>query len=277
MLKQRVITALILAAIVFGALFLLPTLAWGVFALAMLLVAAHEWARLCAWSKVVEALFLLLLGGAAAGLLAFAGPQSTLFAEVAKAFGLAALAFWMLLAPLWLLRGWKLAPAPLMFLLGILLLFATWIALVLLQGHSPWFVVGALALVAAADIAAYFTGRAFGRHKLAPAISPGKTWEGVMGAVVGVLIYAAALLPLAGRGGFATPLATGAIALWLVFALGLTALAIEGDLLESWLKRLAGVKDSGNLLPGHGGVLDRIDALLPTMPALALFVQRFTL
>lgn len=273
MLKQRVITALILAAMVLGALFLLPDWGWGLFALGMLLLAGHEWARLGSWPVALELAFLALLGGLAAYLLVGPqGPGTPAFAEITRIISLLACLFWIFVAPLWLRQGWR-TPASLPFLLlGLLLLLATWLALVVLQMRSPWLVVGAIALVAAADIAAYFTGRALGRHKLAPAISPGKTWEGVGGALVGVSLYALLLLPLASRVRPQLPLDAGAVAVWLLFALLLTVLAITGDLFESWLKRVRGVKDSGSILPGHGGVLDRIDALLPTMPAAALFV-----
>jgi phosphatidate cytidylyltransferase len=130
----------------------------------------------------------------------------------------------------------------------------------------------AMALVWVADIAAYFAGRAFGRRKLAPAISPGKTWEGVAGAVVGVLAYGGAVFnfsPLAGK----LPLSVPLLALLLVT---LTAVSVMGDLFESLLKRQAGIKDSSQLLPGHGGVLDRIDALTSALPlsALILFLVR---
>jgi phosphatidate cytidylyltransferase len=121
-----------------------------------------------------------------------------------------------------------------------------------------------------ADIAAYFAGRAFGRRKLAPAISPGKTWEGVYGALAAVVLYALALVPLARAAGYPREPTALAIAAWIVLALALTALAVGGDLFESLLKRLAGVKDSGTLLPGHGGILDRIDALLAALPLAAL-------
>ncbi|MBI3150052.1 MAG: CDP-archaeol synthase [Betaproteobacteria bacterium] len=273
MLKQRVVTALILAVLVLSVLFLLPAWGWGLLALVLLLLAGHEWARLGAWSAGLAGAFVLLLGGLALMLLfGPMAPGSAGFAEVTRYLALAASLFWIFVAPLWLRQGWR-TPAPIpFFLLGVVLLLATWCALVILQRRSPWLVVAAIALVAAADIAAYFTGRALGRRKLAPAISPGKTWEGVGGAVVGVLVYAAALLPFAADLRPGVPLDFAGIFAWLIFALLLTVLAITGDLFESWLKRVRGVKDSGRILPGHGGVLDRIDALLPTMPATALFM-----
>ena len=127
-----------------------------------------------------------------------------------------------------------------------------------------------MAVVWIADTAAYFAGRAFGRHKLAPSISPGKTWEGVYGALLATAVYAVFLLRFAPD---RMALSAAAVAAWIAGLLALTALSIVGDLFESMLKRQRGVKDSGKLLPGHGGVLDRIDALLAAMPAAALIAQ----
>jgi phosphatidate cytidylyltransferase len=144
------------------------------------------------------------------------------------------------------------------------------VAIVALQARSAAFALAAMAIVWIADTAAYFTGRRLGRHKLAPRISPGKTWEGAAGAVVAVVAYALLLVPLARRAGFAAEVDATAIVVWILLAIALVALSIVGDLHESLLKRRAGVKDSGTLLPGHGGVLDRIDALLASMPPVAL-------
>ena len=147
------------------------------------------------------------------------------------------------------------------------MLIAAWVAVVELQARSPWLVLAAMAIVWIADIAAYFAGRAFGRRKLAPSISPGKTWEGVYGALVAVALYALALVPFARRAGYARRrLARSRSAPGWCSRCVLAALSVVGDLFESLLKRQAGVKDSGTLLPGHGGVLDRIDALLAAMP-----------
>jgi phosphatidate cytidylyltransferase len=130
-----------------------------------------------------------------------------------------------------------------------------------------------MAIVWIADTAAYFTGRRFGRRKLAPSISPGKTWEGVYGALAAVAIYALLLLSLAAAAGSTRPLDAIAAAIWVALTLLLTGLSIIGDLFESQLKRQRGVKDSGAILPGHGGVLDRIDALTAAMPPAALIAH----
>ena len=158
---------------------------------------------------------------------------------------------------------------------GWVVLCGAWVAIVELQARSPWLLLAAMAIVWIADTAAYFSGRTFGRRKLAPQVSPGKTWEGVYGALFAVGLYAVALVPLAERAGFLRPKSLLAISLWTGFALLVTAVSVFGDLFESLLKRHAGVKDSGALLPGHGGVLDRTDALFAAMPLLALAAQMF--
>ena len=139
-----------------------------------------------------------------------------------------------------------------------------------LRAFNPWLLLFVMTVVMAADISAYFTGKRFGKNKLAPAISPGKTWEGVFGAMVGVTLYVMVVGWASGHMHY--PVFPGIIVAgwWWV------ALAVIGDLFESAVKRQAGVKDSGALLPGHGGLLDRIDALTSTLPfaGIALILQR---
>jgi len=130
-----------------------------------------------------------------------------------------------------------------------------------------------MAIVWIADSAAYFAGRRFGKRKLAPSISPGKTWEGVYGALFAVGIYALALLPFAERAGYSEPLLPAVVVAWVALVLALAGVSIVGDLFESQLKRQRGVKDSGKLLPGHGGILDRIDALMAALPPAALIAH----
>lgn len=262
MLKTRVITALVLVAVLGSVLFALPPLAALLAFSVIAALAAWEWGGLLRWSqaaRVAYAVALLL----ACGLLWMAPPIAT-----AALLALSA-AFWLGLVPFWFRHKWSLLDkGALGHLLGGLVILPTWAAMVALHAVSPWLLLAAMALVWVADIAAYFAGRAFGRHKLAPAISPGKTWEGVAGAVVGVLIYGAAVLgfsPLAGQ----LPLPWPVLALLLLL---LTAVSVAGDLFESLLKRQAGLKDSSNLLPGHGGVLDRIDALTSSLPLAALIL-----
>ncbi len=277
MLATRILTAVILLPLVLAALFLLSPTGWGAVALAAIVAAAAEWATLAGFRKPVWLLFVagtLLFG---CGLL-FAGPTG--FDRgwpdvVVLVICGSATAFWVLVAPLWLRFRWKPLSRVGAVCTGWLVLIGAWVAVVELQAHSPWLVLAAMALVWVADTAAYFAGRAFGTRKLAPEISPGKTWEGVYGALAAVAVYALALVPLAAAAGYTGSVAPAAVATWVAFALMLTALSIAGDLFESLLKRHAGVKDSGNLLPGHGGVLDRTDALLAAMPPAALAAIAF--
>ena len=175
------------------------------------------------------------------------------------AFLLAAL-FWALAAPVWLWRGVRDAARPLLAAAGLVVVIPAALALAILE---PSEVLAVLVLVWIADTAAYFVGRAFGRHKLAPSISPRKTWEGAAGGMGGALAYAIVLGVLS-RGAWWTYLGIAAV---------LAVLSIVGDLFESAAKRQAGVKDSGTLLPGHGGVMDRIDSATATLPVAALLLS----
>jgi len=184
-------------------------------------------------------------------------------------FGAAAL-FWVFAAPLWLRRKPEVHAAVLL-PVGALVLVAAFAALAALREAGTGLLLWIMAIVWVSDTAAYFCGLRYGRHKLAPLISPGKTWEGAWGALVAVLAYASALEFLVPR---LFPGIDGGPAPFLLAAVALAVLGILGDLFESQMKRRAGVKDSGRLLPGHGGVLDRIDALLPVLPAAAWWFAR---
>jgi len=183
----------------------------------------------------------------------------------------ASLVFWMFAAPFWLANGWQIRNRVVLAVVGWIILLPTWMALVQLQATSPALLLAVMAVVWIADSAAYFSGRRFGKHKLAPSISPGKTWEGVAGAFFAVAVYAFIWTGIDSRlSDFATatnlpPVLAVVLVLWLM-----TYFSILGDLFESWMKRQAGIKDSGNVLPGHGGILDRIDALTSSLPLVAL-------
>jgi len=252
-----------------AALFFLPAVAWLLLVSAVAGLGAWEWARLSSFPQPydwvyagVSACLLFLLGGA--GLVSIDEHFAMRLPSVLL-FGVSA-AFWILFVPFWLLRGWQLQSPYHSMVAGWVVLLPAGLALVLLRELNPWLLLGAMALVWIADIGAYFSGRAFGRRKLAPSISPGKTWEGVFGAVLGV-VGVGVLMVLLWLGDARPPLM--AVAAFLVL---LTAVSVEGDLFESMLKRQRGVKDSGTLLPGHGGVLDRIDSLTSTLPMTSLVV-----
>jgi len=293
MLRQRVITALVLLAVLLPTIFWWPAWTWAALTLAFLAVGAREWAGLLAIARAATAR-LPGHGTAAPGAAGLPAPGSAWSVALAVVmiglvllawratsgwpewfgFALAALAtaWWCLAGPARLARhradggGAPLAAA---------LLIACWVALIELHARGPVVLLAAMAIVWIADIAAYFVGRAIGRRKLAPAISPGKSWEGAIGGALAVVAAAWGLAAFAGQGGalsatLAARLLDTAPVLAVPVLLGLAALSVVGDLHESLLKREAGVKDSGTLLPGHGGVLDRIDALIPVMPAVSL-------
>ncbi len=254
MLKQRVVTALALLLLFLGALFFLPAAGWLALTLAAMLVGAWEWAGIAGYARNRRWIYVLATLLLALGLLAVeAGGCSPLL--------MAATLFWIVPAWLWLKFQWRARYPVVMAGMGWLLLLSTWQALVLLRDMNPHWLLVLMMVVWIADSTAYFAGRRFGKHKLAAAISPGKTWEGVAGALAGVTVFGIALSA-------STPLPLWGVAAFWVLA----GLSIGGDLFESWMKRVAGIKDSGSLLPGHGGVLDRIDGLIPVLPVAALCI-----
>ncbi len=276
MLKTRILTALVLVPAVLAALFLLPSFGWALATLAVVAIASGEWSRLAGYNTMQGRLFTGAIVVAGAALLAWAWSAGSgwLPGVVLVVCGIAAI-FWLALAPAWVVRRWSTRHPATQAIVGFIVLLATWVALVELQARSPWLVLAAMAIVWIADTAAYFTGRAFGRRKLAPMVSPGKSWEGVYGAWVAVVLYALLLVPLAAAAGYRLPVDASTVVIWLVLIFVIATASVVGDLFESLLKRQAGVKDSGTVLPGHGGVLDRIDALLAAMPLAAIAAQLF--
>lgn len=281
MLKQRIITALLLLAVLIPAVWADDPLAFVLLTASMMGAAAWEWARLCTWSAwparacgVACALLCLVFWGE--------GGTAQAWPWLWWAVGAA----WVLLAAS-LLRGgaeaWLRVPVALRWLAGMVALLAAWVALVQARAIGINFLLSVFVLVWGADVAAYFCGRIWGgrwiRRKLAVAISPGKTWEGALGGLALVMVLAFAwraweplspwgAISLYGRLGEQGPI------FLVVSVVFLTTMSVAGDLLESLFKRAAGVKDSSQLLPGHGGVLDRIDALLPVLPLAMLLCVR---
>ncbi|HWH82858.1 MAG TPA: phosphatidate cytidylyltransferase [Burkholderiaceae bacterium] len=274
MLKQRVITALVLVAFLLPALF--APMAWPFALISLVLIAgaAWEWGRLNGAGGAAIGMGALLAGACALALWGGWGDAPPRAA-------------WWLALLVWVLggtavlragpAGWPALPVALRCAIGLVLLWTAWLALAASKSIGVNFILSVFCLVWAADIAAYFGGKAFGRRKLAPAISPGKSWEGVWSGMVGALALAALWLGLDGTfamdsaslyGQLQSRFGIAGLALIVVF---LVAMSVVGDLFESLVKRAAGAKDSSRLLPGHGGVLDRVDALLPVFPiALAL-------
>ena len=273
MLKQRVITALVMLAIVLPTLFFNSP--WPFCALALFFIAAGAWE----WAR--------LNGMQATGAICFAGIFIVLAAlgwylglidRPLSIVWILASSFWVLISAGLLktgVAGWTQIPVTLRRIGGMLALLLAWLAVAQARVQGVNFLMSVLTLVWVADSFAYFAGRTWGgkftTNKLAPSISPGKSWEGVWGGVVGVFLLAmtwvwaddhwqSAVASLYSR------LQSQNLVLMAVALLFLTAMSVVGDLIESLIKRSAGVKDSSALLPGHGGVLDRVDALLPTLP-----------
>lgn len=293
MLGQRIVTAVVLLALLVPAM--LSSAGWPFPVLTMVLVAAAgwEWARLNGAGSVMALGFggLLLVACLVAAPLAVQGRVPA--------------GLWVGVAGVWILggawalhqgvEGWRRNSRWLTWPVGLLALWVAWLALASARAQGLAFLLSVLCLVWVADVAAYFGGRAFGRRKLAPSISPGKSWEGVWSGVAGVLLLSWGWAALESHGvlqsgvsGDVSSAVTGVAAAWgssvfsqlfnrfglawgVLLLILLTGMSVVGDLFESLVKRAAGAKDSSRLLPGHGGVLDRIDALLPVFPlALAL-------
>ena len=270
MLKQRILTALVLLALLLPSLWVDSPWPFALLSLAFIGAAGWEWFRLNqAGAGASLALGALLVGVCTLALSAgwnVRAPNWT----------------WWLAVALWVPGGaWALRAGPPAWpqlsglsrcVLGVAALWLAWLGLAHARTIGVNFLLSVLCLVWAADIAAYFGGRAFGRRKLAPSISPGKSWEGVWSGMLGVLLLAPLWMFLDTRMPFDSPslysLLAGSIG-WVglvVALLFLSSMSVVGDLIESLVKRSAGAKDSGRLLPGHGGVLDRVDALLPVVP-----------
>jgi phosphatidate cytidylyltransferase len=260
LLLTRVLTAAALLAAFVSTLWFLDRNAFAAVVAVIVAIGGYEWAALgrarAAMACVYGAACALLFGAI------FQFPPLTPWI-----CGFAAV-FWAIAVPSWLARGFETCPGSLLPAVGVVVLVPAGLAMANL---GPLHVLMVLGLVWAADTAAYFTGRALGKRKLAPAISPGKTWEGVAGAVVASVIYA---IIWAQFDPGLVALVQGAA--WLPYLAGavlLCAVSIVGDLFESAAKRRAGVKDSGTLLPGHGGILDRIDSATASLPVALLLMQ----
>ncbi len=252
-LVSRVLTTLALLAVFIPAVLWAPAWLWAILMAGVIGVSAFEWGRLSSFPVLSSRIYAVLLALVALGLPYGLGED---WPYIQTGLVVLAIAFWLLVAPLWLLGQWHARQVFVRAAVGVVVLLPTGAALLYLHARGPGVLLAVMAVVWIADTAAYFSGRHFGRHRLAPDISPGKTWEGVAGAFAALSLYAGVLsfwteIPLMGL---------------LLVLFGLLYLSVLGDLFESWIKRVSGMKDSGNMLPGHGGVLDRIDALTSTLP-----------
>lgn len=252
MLKTRLITSLILI-ITFGAAFVyLPPLYWGLLMLGIVLLSTWEWAGMSKFNKSIALAYTSFVALLGLWLLLYI-PQLVQFVVLWSV--LAAVIFWLLVAPLLLAFNTKINNRFVMAILGLVIIIPFGLSMIALREINPLLLVVFAMTVWIADTAAYFAGKRFGKHKLAPSISPGKTWEGVFGALISTTVFSLLLSYLTHQ------------SYWFVLVFwGVMVLSIIGDLFESLIKRQAGVKDSSNLLPGHGGVLDRIDGLTSSLP-----------
>ncbi len=283
MFKQRVLTALLLAPLALAAVFFLPLSGFAVFVAVAFLLAAYEWASFCGWQSLVAKLGYVAITG-----LGFVGCylalpeqlhwpiQTNLFADTLLYVGIG----WWLVAVLLIVsftqskEFWQ-HNTLLKAVMGFTTLLPSFGAILLLRNvdyvQSPytgaWLIFSLLGLVWAADVGGYVIGKPFGKRKLMPAVSPGKTLEGLFGGMLFVLLLVTAI---AAYREFPQDMW-----LWYGAAVLLTLLSVFGDLSESMFKRVAGLKDSGSIIPGHGGIMDRIDSLTATAPLFALFVALF--
>jgi phosphatidate cytidylyltransferase len=249
-----VVTATVLIVLLLAGLFFLPRAGVALLMALIVAIGGFEWARLCGLGVMESRLYAAAI---VIGLLVLVS------VEVWRPAFLAGSAFWILAVPAWLWLGLSARQRSGLIPLGFLVLVPPALAMVVLE---PLDALLALAVAWIADTAAYFAGRRWGRRKLAPSISPGKTWEGAAGGLIGAAAYAMILSILfAGMQGTRMAAFLGAAAL-------LVAVSIVGDLFESAVKRQAGAKDSGSILPGHGGMLDRIDSATAVLPVAALLV-----
>lgn len=273
MLKQRIITALVLLSVLLPAVFYPIPDVFALVAVVLIAAGAWEWARLNQYSQKIS----WAVGGLCAAVCLISWYTGLMHAPLRGLWILAGCA-WVFLGA-WLLHGggqvWSRVPRFLRLAGGIFALWVAWMAVAQARALGINFLFSVLVLVWVADIFAYFAGRAFGgrffARKLAPSISPGKTWEGVCGGMIGVLVCAFLWRSMDGSvslGSASIYARLGNVSLWFMSlaVLFLAAMSVVGDLVESLFKRSAGVKDSSGLLPGHGGVLDRVDALLPVLP-----------
>ena len=265
MLKLRLLTAAIMIVVLLGAIFLLPVLMFDLFMAVILLIGAWEWSTLSGLqSRIHRAVYVLLLF--ALLYLFMHLPERILILMMLPAIGWWTLALIMICRYPAGARLWH--RKPVLLLAGLLVLLPGWAAIVhlsLQENYRVWIII-CLSMIAFADSGAYFAGRFLGKTSLAPMVSPNKTWEGVFGGLLACAVLACSIAALSG---VETGLHPALVAL---AAIVVAASSIVGDLFESMIKRQSGVKDSGSLLPGHGGVLDRLDSITAALPIFILLL-----
>ena len=270
MLRLRIITALCLVAVFVPALFLMPPMLFCVATIPLVVAAGWEWSRLVKITSLAARLGYLALVVLTLAVTAYwLGLPDAFDDQRAQQLLLVAVGVWAVIF-LWI-QGYPSSAIlwstqPVLGLLGLALLGFTWVAIVTIMNHESgqWLLLLAIVIIALADVGGFFAGKYFGKHKLAPIISPGKTWEGFVGGLVLQAVLVGSLVWF-----LSDEMSLLSLSL-LVFPVGLYS--VLGDLFESMIKRHSGVKDSGHLLPGHGGVLDRIDGIMAALPMFGLIL-----
>lgn len=269
MLKARILTAAVVLPLFLLALFYLQDIFWATLLLVLTVIGSREWSNLARLSVKNTILFMILttlLGGELLFLLSESMETDAYTTVLLWIYFLSAV-FWVGCVPFLLGQSQTINNPIVLMLIGWLVLLPTALALYQLRAISPVLLLGFMGTIWISDTAAFFAGRAYGKHKLAYHISPGKTWEGVAGAIAAVIVYGLVWIFVFADGAYLMTL----VPLLII----LTVLGIMGDLFESLVKRQAGLKDSGRILPGHGGILDRIDALTAALPMAILALLLF--
>ena len=262
MLKQRIITAIILGSLIVFTIFKLPYIYIVIFFAAVTLLGAWEWSTLIgAKTLLMKCLYVALIGLMIAAVWFYASPmlEKTILL-VASLWWAGVVCFLSLYRTSWLQSKHL---QKMLAYSGIIVLVPAWLGLIKLHHAGPEMLMFFLALIWIADIAAYFSGKRYGKNKLAPELSPGKSREGVLGALLASIILALIGIPLLAINAHVWPY-------FVILCVLTAAISVVGDLYESLLKRKAGVKDSGTILPGHGGILDRIDSITAAAPGYVL-------
>ena len=283
MLKTRVITAVVLLALFVPILFFSPTMILSIVASIVISLASWEWGRFIwgvqsrlpfFYSLMIQALLVLLI-------YSIQGNNQdviNLFSNLMMGFLWVSMIFWLIVVPFILSRKLQFSiknNTALLAVVGVIVFMSDWYAFMLLRDKGLWVLLSVLMIVWTADIGAYFVGKKIGKNKLAPQLSPGKSIEGAIGGMVAVCILGFIFFSfnISSMNFFNV---IGQQSSWIILiplSIFLAGMSVVGDLFESQLKRLSGMKDSSGLLPGHGGVLDRLDALLPVLPIAALCIQ----
>jgi phosphatidate cytidylyltransferase len=268
-LLARVFTSIVLIGSLLVGIFMLPQWLWGLTLIFPIVIVALEYSRLFDWNQKLRVGFVLTVVSLCLTPFLISDQFNQLVRHMATVISWVAVLFWMILVPFLIRYRFRTKSYIFNVVIGMLIIVPAWFAMVGLQ-TVPYALLGVLVGVWLVDIAGYFVGRKFGKIKLLPSVSPGKTREGALGGLIGVCVYGLGLSLIVDS--------RFSIAYWILFGIiviAFTTVAVLGDLFESYLKRSRGVKDSGSILPGHGGMLDRVDSMTALLPFSYLVIQMF--